>query len=398
MGLFGFKTKYDINPNVEDFKSVVTNYNLVDVIKMNAKVNVPAGYWFLIGKRGKALDCFSEGEYFLNNANLPYTCRRYNIDRVKKGKSKDKFPANFYFISKALRPGYFKTYRKAEMGTKAYGLFSAKVHGVFSYTVCNVKEFMQSLLNEYDYIKTGEAEEIVNSWVGDVVVKELEHKRFILPDIIANSDIVMDSLKTAVKNMLNTAGIELKDFKVTKYDLPKEYQAQSDKYLAMQNNEGAEKEVAKSSSDLQDDLVYDDNDAPLSQISDYKAENGHGLLDADNGLNDAIKDGVGGIKVTNSGSEYVPFGNFVITSAGLQSKESTANTTNEKQETFVHEQVQKSNNQTADSKVKYKTFVDSSLNELYNNNQNIKRCLNCGAENSPNAKKCILCGESFLDD
>ena len=64
-----------------------------------------------------------------------------------------------YLVDLGLRAAEFKTYRKVEMGTKAYGIFKAHVFGVYSYRVVNVREFLQSLLNQYDYIKTGEAEE-----------------------------------------------------------------------------------------------------------------------------------------------------------------------------------------------------------------------------------------------
>ena len=152
MGIFGFKTKYDITPKPEALKTLVTNYSDVDVVKMNAKLVVPDGYFFVIGKRGKALDLFDVGEYFLNTSALPYMCRKFNIDRVKGGKSQDKIPADFYFLNKSLWGGMFKTHRKATMGTKAYGMYGVKVKGVFSYKIIEPSEFMQSLLNEFDYI------------------------------------------------------------------------------------------------------------------------------------------------------------------------------------------------------------------------------------------------------
>ena len=64
--------------------------------------------------------------------------------------------------------------------------------------------------------------------------------------------------------------------------------------------------------------------------------------------------------------EYVPFGSFVIENAN--------------------------NNNCLK---KEKTFVDLSLNELYNSAENTKRCLNCGTENNKDANSCIICGEKF---
>ena len=92
MGLFFKKNKGDINPKEGELQYLVTNYlGHNAVIKMNGKLNVPNGYEFVIGKRGKVLDKFTEGEHFFSYANLPYSCRKYGIDKIENGKQKDSF-------------------------------------------------------------------------------------------------------------------------------------------------------------------------------------------------------------------------------------------------------------------------------------------------------------------
>lgn len=225
MGLFN-KNKYDICPKVQELKSLVTRYSLN--IKLNGKLLVPNGFYFVLGKRGKVLDVFDEGEHFFSFSTLPYCCRKFNIDKVK---DKDIFKFDGYFVSKSLTAGKFKTYRKVIMGTRAYGMFKVGVIGIYSYKINQIKEFMQSLLNEFDFIKTGEAEKIVESWTNELSVKSLEKNNFILDDLIKNIPQIAESLKNDFSRLFATAGLEICDLSIYKYILPKEYQQQSDQFL-----------------------------------------------------------------------------------------------------------------------------------------------------------------------
>lgn len=442
MGIFGFKTKYDITPKTEELKTLVINYNDVDVVKMNAKLVVPEGYFFVIGKRGKALDLFDTGEYFLNTSALPYMCRKFNIDKVKGGKSQDKIPADFYFLNKNLWGGMFKTHRKANMGTKAYGMYSVKVKGVFSYKIIEPREFMQSLLNEFDYIRTGEAEDIVNSWVSDEVLSELEKKNFIINDIVSNSSIVVDCLKNRISKLFSIAGLELVDFKIVKYELPKEYQEASDTVLKMQ-------ELGQTTTQSPQTEQNPENFEEVKEIKndiDFKEENDlDQIMDDIQAAKDLLKEfNIGGefteflseetaiasqensnstplqteetkesqpeftaeekifalqedtlanknLKIENSTqaygekeeakNQYVPFGNFVIEDAPKSERPTQA--------------VQNEASMPAKPK---RNFVDLTLTDIYSQNIETKRCVTCGSENHISASHCIICGDKFISE
>lgn len=410
MGIFGFKNKYDVEPKEKDLETLVTRSS-VDVIKLNAKVVVPENYFFIIGKKGKVYDKFEAGEYFLNYTLLPQMCRKFGIDKVKNGESQDKIPADLYFVSRELRAGQFKTYRKVEMGTKAYGFFSAHVYGMYSYRVSDVKEFMQSLLNEYDYVKTGEAEDIVEAWVNEVVVSELEKQNFILDDVVKNSPIIAESLKLRVSKLFAIAGLELVSFEITKYKLPNKYQEESNKNIKDQKEKRNNQTAGVLSVDNMDSAEGATGkgvcaDRMVSQgevIKEEKHENGleedqneakrlleeFGIGGMGNGEPEDINnsDGMGILNMTTEtdsvkdenqeiiNEEYVPFGNFVI------------------------EEAEDINKEKAKNSKEAKTFVDLSLNELYTNDaKNTKRCLSCGAENSLHARECSLCGELLDQD
>mgnify|MGYP004690393829 FL=1 len=432
MGLFFKKNKGDINPKEDELKCLVTNYlGHNAVIKMNGKLNVPNGYEFVIGKRGKVLDKFTEGEHFFSYANLPYSCRKYRIDKIENGKQKDSFTCELYFVDKGLRAGKFKTYRKVEMGTRAYGLFKAGVYGMYTYKVVNSHEFMQSLLNEFDYIKTGEAEDIVAGWVDDLVVSVLEKNNFMLTDVVANSPIIAEKLKIAIGKLFTVAGLEIVDVEIYKYKLPKEYQEESDKNIANQQaiKQGRINDIEQanttnenqtSNSDANNDESNKENldvDMQEENQKDNKEQSFADELKAfqDENLSmiytkEELQEREKAQKVQNQTSEepaneptsqiddqtkeetnqttpkedkpqdsYVPFGNFVIT----------------KEENFDAEEI-KNRVKNEENKPKERTFVDLNLDKLYDNEkQQTKRCLRCGGENDINADHCILCGEKF---
>ncbi len=383
MGLFGGKNKGDFCPKEGELKFLVTNYTGHNgIFNINAKLNVPAGYEFIIGKKGKVTDKFTEGEHFITFANLPYTCRRFKIDKIEDGKQKDKFTAEGYFVDKSLRAGKFKTYRKVEMGTKAYGIFRAHVYGMYSYKVSNAQELMQSLLNEFDYIKTGEAEDLIENWVDDLVVSVLEKNNFILPDVVANSPMIAEKLKQAVGKMFTIAGLEIVDLKIYKYKLPKEYQAESDKNIANQQAGDGSADNEKEASENGQETALEIENAKEEQSVEQEASLQEQTLEAkdENAQepNVNLSSSETSETLTNNQeqsdmAEYVPFGNFVI----KDEKADKISSSNQKE----------------------KTFVDLSLDKLYDNTmQKTKRCVRCGGENDLHADHCILCGEKFDDE
>lgn len=392
MALFWNKNKHDISPDIKELKTLITNYwGANSSIKLNSKVTVPEGYWLVLGKKGKVADKFEAGEHFLNFSTMPYMCRRFKIDKIEDGKQKRDITCNCYFVSQDLRAGKFRTYRKVEMGTKAYGIYKMHVYGMYSYKVSNVQELMQSLLNEYDYIKTGEAEDIIEAWVDEVVVATLEKNNFVITDVVQNNPIIAKTLKGAVSKLFASAGLELCELKIYKYKLPKKYQEESDNIIAEQT-----KELEKEQSQQFDD-------SPVAITVDQQQENGAGLeqnkLPNNNGVETNIKtnsfqslqqdnneqfknvEQCQGSETTSGAQpkagqnyDYVPFGNFKIQEGSLMGTEQQ-------------------------EKPKQKTFVDLNLDNLYKNqNKNVKRCLNCGAENNKSADHCLLCGEKFLNE
>lgn len=361
MGLFWKNRKTDILPKESELGALVTNYTGRNAnFKINSKLVVPENYEFVIGKKAKVTDRFISGEHFITYANLPYTCRRFDIDRLEDGKHLDSFRADGYFVDKNLHAGKFRTYRKVEMGTRAYGIFKMHVYGMYTYRVINAQEFMQSLLNEFDYIKTGEAEDILENWVSDLVVETLERNNFVMSDVVANSSIIADSLKLAIGKMFTTAGLEIVDLKIYKYKLPKKLQAESDKnILEQQNAQNVSSEPSKEREVNDKEPSIRDN-----QIIEEKRESDDGMNIENDSQNELKRE------------KYVPFGNFVI----------------EESDDFSVKSIQ-------EESLNKRTFVDLDLNKLYDKGDNmIVRCPRCGAQNDMNANTCTMCGEVLKED
>lgn len=368
MGLFWHKNKFDICPKTEQLNCLVTNFfGAGGVVKINGKLVVPAGYEVVIGRRGKVADKFVEGEHFFSFANLPYCCRKFGIDKIENGKQKDKFSADVYFVDKGLRAGKFKTYRKVEMGTRAYGIFKAHVFGMYSYKVVNSLEFVQSLLNEFDYIKTGEAEDILESWVDELVVSALEKNNFMIDDVVENKPIIAEKLKQAISKTFDKAGLEICSLEIYKYKLPKKYQQESDDNIARMQAE-KQKELGLAEQAELEPTIQVQSEAPKEETSLQQ----EALLQTMSEVEENNE-----IAEVRQKKEYVPFGNFVI----KEKEDSLQINSNIQQEKTV---------------INERTFVDLNLDNLYEDNkEKTKRCMRCGEENDVDAKNCSLCGEKF---
>jgi len=431
MGLFNKKEKYDIVPDLRELKERVCTYysGRRGVININSKLVVPTGYLFITGKNGHVLDRFSEGEHFFYYSNLPYACRKYKFNKKREGKMNEKFYCQYYFINKGLMPGQFKTYRKVVMGTKAYGIYKMNVYGMFSYRVIDCLEFLQSLLNEYDYIKTGEAEDLVNYWVGEVAVNVLEKNNFIISDVLNNNPIIAEKIRISVESLFKKIGAELVDFKIYKYDLPKEvniaqnqkekkskklkkesdemliseeknqedfiseensnietkilnstfYEENNNKSLIITNSENFYKDNIKQNEDIENsnvNLSYN-NEAIINNESKIKQED-LSFLENTNIKNVDKLESYPQTESVKKPFEYKPFGSFVIKD---EKNSNIFENCEQSEQSYTHNE-------------ENLEFID--LENIYKSSaKNVKRCYNCGAENNIDAINCVLCGNNL---
>lgn len=337
MGFFkSFKNFFssDITPTPNSLCGLVCIYPLKHgKIKINSKVKIPSGFVFVIGNNGKALDHFGEGEYYLSPATLPLCSKKLKIHKTDKNNNiKKSFKAEAYFVNIGEYELHCKTQEKAELGRRATGIFKVGLCATLKFKVIDAKKLMDSLLYEYSYLKQGEAEKIVLSYVSDFVVSILNKYNFALSEFIYSNPIIEQNLVGELSQKLSKLGIMLLQINEVKYILPKKYQKDYENNLKTKKQEKIE--------------------------------------DANNN-NENNK--------TTTEQEYVPFGNITIEEV---SKDDIAidysNQNNEIEETQSDEK-------------KEQEFVDLNLDNLYKQDKKGKECKLCGYINNEDATICEIC-------
>lgn len=318
-----------------------SNY-LVEKIKtqnssifIGAKLKVPDNFTFVIGRNGKVLDIFSSGEYVFDFSNLPIASKKLKINKTNDESLKNRFVADAYYINTNYISTNWESF-KIVAGNRAEGFIKYSFGGKYTYKVKNEKTFMQSLLNELSYIKTGEAEKIVDGWINDEITKLVDKNMFTVEQIVNNSPVIHEKLFEIMKKMFDSAGVELVSFDIDYYKLPKVYQKQNDEAIKKQKQTDG---------------------SPC-------AETEKGEL------------------------KFKPFGNFVIKTKVCESDEKSEVVLNDdktvdqsKQEDIQEEHFDKN-----------QAFVDLNTDNLYNTKVENLICQFCGEINDSTQDHCKSCG------
>lgn len=340
----------DICPEEEKLKDIVTPYALKNgAIKVDTKLVVPQNCAFVLGHNGKALDCFREGEYVLCAATLPECCKKLKIHKPdKNGNLKKKFKVDAYFMNFKEYIFVFNTGKCVEMGNRAMGIFTAGAEGKIKIAINDPRQFMTSLLAEFAYLRSGEAQKIVESWVEDCVIHCFRKNNFALSELISINPLIMEKCKTDVSLILAKQGLLVLEFEFTNFLLPKKYQKEY--------NENKQKQQ-------QESIVIDEAQEESEQV--LQAENTEQIVEKQNDDN------------------YVPFGNIIF------------DTKQEIPEEKVEDGSDVTINQTQQLQKEDQQFVDLDIDKIVSADQNKKRCLSCGAENEDNEEYCTLCGKKI---
>lgn len=373
----------DINPDPTKLVGFVTPHPIKGgAVKMNSKVVVPQGYAFVLGHNGRALDAFREGEYFMSPAVLPECCKKLKIHKMdKKGNIKKKFKADLYFVN--LKPFEFEfKAAKTEMGNRAMGIFSAGSEGTVRISVKEPRDFVASLLNEFAYLRNGEAEKIVKSWIEENVTDVFRKNNFALSELISNNPMIEAKSKSDVAMMLSKQGLVLENFEFTYFTLPKKHQKEylenKKKTQEEQKNEQENEEIVENVSSEETEQVQVEKHIEVEKVTE----------------NEDFAD-----------NTYMPFGNLTIfeqtKSADKQDvfKDEKQNEVEEKKEMSndCEEEFENSceNVEEKHEEKPSEQFVDLDIDNIIKQEESGKRCLKCGATNELDAKKCTVCGNKF---
>lgn len=354
----------NISLDVSKVNSIVYPYALKGgKIKVNCKLNVPENFSCVLGYNGKALDCFSSGEFFLAPATLPECCKKLKIHKTdKNNKTKKDFKADVYYISHQTQKMEWRTFEKAELGQKLSGIFSVGAVGKLEYVVSNAPKLIENLLTEFAYIKNGEAEKILKIWISESVVKTLNKYNFALSEFMSDNPVIVENVKTGVSQILFKFGITVKEFEIDEFLLPRKYQKE---YNSNKKKKAKEQDNKDKKSKIKVEELAEQTE--VQQMEEAKEPN----LEA--------KD-----------FAYTPFGDFVI-----EEVESTCEKV-EAKEVEQQEQPQQEDEQ-EDVLEDYEEveFVDLDIDKLIQSDKNKVRCINCGAENDKKETNCTSCGNKL---
>lgn len=290
---------------------------------------MPQNFEFVIGKDGKVLDIFPNGEHEMKAIFVPQCVKRFRLDKQQKdGSFLTSFSADAYFVNlNMFEYEKWKTYRKIEMYDQKYGYYNFSLQGGFAFKVTNAKKFMTALLKVYDYLKNFEASAILQGFVVEFVIKFFEKNNFQY-DQIKNLDFITDQLYNSITNQFEDIGVSIEGLIVNKIKFSGGFEKRIQS-LMMQENLLAEIPAQE----------------PLSNISSFSPKQ----------------------TVTKQFYQTIVNNNVI--------EENNENKNND-------------NNNYADDEI-----VDLEQVSAYNNDNNNVRCVCCGAKNSSENKVCHLCGE-----
>ncbi len=365
----------DICPKENDLLDLVFPYKTKGhQINTQSKVTVPENHCFVLGKNGRVLDCFNEGIYELTPANLPKCCSKLKINRQgKNGEYKKSFKAEAYFVNKGEYSFNLETYDKAELGNRASGIFTCGLCANVKFKVNDCSKFMETLLDEYDYIKQGEAEKILKYLTSEMIVSILNKYNFALSELISQNPIIEQNLFTELGHKYSKIGLVLLKLNDVKYILPKKYQKKYEEKLNLaKEKDESKQEKQKGVQEEKDTYV------PFGSIKfedeNYQINQKQNKIDEKNQKNDVFEE------KTQEKTDIV---------------ENNQQINKEDISPNVEVATDDSSNQQSETTNNQNDYVDLDLDKIYKEDEQTAnagiKCLHCGYINEPNAVYCEIC-------
>lgn len=222
---FKFKNifKKDIVLNFDISSNLIFVYKLKNgQVRLNHKVIVPNNFDFVIAKKGKVFDILKSGEHELSLSTLPKCVKSFKLDKPGgDGKLPKTFETNVYFVNlKLFEYNKWECYRKISLNDKCLGNYSIWIEGGFAFSVANSFRFVNSLLKIYDYLKNKEAESILESFLSEFVVDEIEKNNYKIEQV-SNLDVLTDLVYEKLCERMVAFGIEIQGFIIEKIKMSK---------------------------------------------------------------------------------------------------------------------------------------------------------------------------------
>lgn len=366
-------------------------------IWFDKSISVPENMEFYFAKNGAVLDGFIKGEHDISPMYLSKTIKALKLNKkTKKGKDLDYFVADGYYISFLQTDAKnWKLFAKAEFFDEKFGYFKAMLEGKYIAKVTNAKQFLKRLLTVYDYLKQGEAEDILEGFISETVFKAIMKKNANF-EFLQDKEKVTDFLFEKITKSFEKSGIDILGFSVEKITFSKNLQ-KTMKRLENQENvqEKLQEKMEKLEEGLQEELLLQEQKLSLIEKEEEILKQEKGKL--------FIEDKTSKQDLPIIKKELVAKQSIFADEAEILSQEHVEIAPKmSKQE--IREKLLLGDETNFHFEESYTNKIDKKLESAYTNlkveKPNIPsvvyvKCAICGENNTKENKNCVLCGEKL---
>ena len=404
MGLFQkIKSLFQKPLQIKNFtgQEVVIRSKNSGKIDLNRKLIVPENFICFLVAKETVCDKFTSGDHKLSIDNLPVLTRKLKLNVPnKKGKYKDKFFADIYFVNLAQindcifssEQGIYIKKDKEFLGLTCF------VKGKYQFKIADPHLFLEAILKVYGVINSGLAKRQIGIWTGELVDKKIEKNKPTVEQINERDSSCFEGLVEYLNKNTKDIGIEYTSVEITETVMPKKIYRKT-KLEYSEQTETTQKTLEpklEQQSENIPNLANDNGKAPTIMQKTQTV-----ITDGINFFED--------IKDFNSSTE-----NINIENIGAQTfEQNSTNQANEYEQDSVSNGEYLSQAQTMQSEQEGGIITspfeiddfeaenqsqDNSHEETLEEMQvriKYKQCKHCGAINSKDSKRCFNCKQEF---
>lgn len=266
----------DIRPKQDIAKYLVFPYPLKGGrVWLDKKAVVPENTVLAIATRGKILDILPPGEHKLTTDILPGSNSKFKLHKPNKdGKPQTNFKAFAYIVNTNQTHEFpFETYKKIRYDNEIDGKFWAKIDFSITFQISDAKKFLKSLMCEYAYLKTGEAESILRTWLSEFTTTELARRPYRRSDFDNHANEIETHLATKLTKLLADIGIKQTDFCISDKTLSRPTKHTNP--LIQTTDQPAKTETTQNPAEPQHDEITEYTEPSTAELHSIEDISGH---------------------------------------------------------------------------------------------------------------------------
>lgn len=194
-------------------------------IKLFSKIEVKPEYEAVVVSNNKVLDILKEGTFELTTAILPYTTRKFKLDKPDKkhgGGLPTDFVADIYYVHKTeFHDVKFQNVYKVPVRDKNFLKCKVGFKAIYSYRITNSEDYLNALFYEFPTIKGNMAQDQLSYWVSEYVCKKIEKNKPELEKLYARDSECFADMVEYLNKQFYDIGVEILSVEIKEVILPK---------------------------------------------------------------------------------------------------------------------------------------------------------------------------------